>query len=129
MKSLRLEVEVDLGLEYSNNEVTITQEDWSLVIPEDTLTSFIEVLRGMQEEIIKAKAKSGCFSGHQSWSNIVCTSYNKSKRQLKIEFSGSGWYVFDAVPESVWEGISTTESADEYFHANVHGKFSYRKVV
>jgi len=57
MKSLRLEVEVDLGLEYSNNEVTITQEDWSLVIPEDTLSSFIEVLRGMQEEIVKAKIK------------------------------------------------------------------------
>jgi len=103
---------------YQNKELKFAQEILELGIPTFRLTCNTSI--PLEEDGVKHYMKS---------SNIVCTSYNKSKRQLKIEFSGSGWYVYDAVPESVWEGILTAESAGKYFHANIKGKFSYRKVV
>jgi hypothetical protein len=58
MKDLRIKPEVDLELEYADGNVRISQETWSLVVHEDNLSSFIEVLRGMQEQIIEAKVKA-----------------------------------------------------------------------
>jgi hypothetical protein len=47
---------------------------------------------------------------------------------LTIAFHSGGVYEYYAVPYSEYAGLMRASSHGKYFHANIKGRYSYRKV-
>lgn len=47
---------------------------------------------------------------------------------LTICFTSGGKYKYDSIPEDVIDGLWNAESAGQYFHRNIRGKYDAVKV-
>lgn len=60
--------------------------------------------------------------------NILTVGYNEEKRSLVIEFTRGPVYVYDEVPKSVYEGMLTASSPDDYYNDNFKTGYANRRV-
>ena len=59
--------------------------------------------------------------------NIRAIGYDPAHQQLHIQFAAA-LYVFDEVPQTMYECMIDAKSKGSYFHENVKGKYPHRKV-
>jgi hypothetical protein len=62
-------------------------------------------------------------------SNIAGVDYDEWTSTLVIAFNSGGIYEFYRVPRSVYAGLMNASSHGKYFHANIKGQYSYRRVA
>ncbi len=60
--------------------------------------------------------------------NIASVGYDADSQSLEIEFNHGGIYSYAGVPESVYEGMMSTDSKGKYFHANINKVYPYSKL-
>ena len=49
--------------------------------------------------------------------------YDTTTRQLVLTFQNGTIYTYDNVDESVYQGLTTADSAGRFFSANISGRF------
>ena len=54
--------------------------------------------------------------------------YSESTQELATEFRRGGAYMFSGVPKSVYEGLISALSPDDYYSENIKNNYSYRRV-
>ncbi len=54
--------------------------------------------------------------------------YDPERRTLEVEFTSGQVYEYSDVPPEVYAGLLRAESLGQYFHENVRGAFSYRRL-
>lgn len=60
-------------------------------------------------------------------SNISAVGYDGDAKELHVQFSNGGAYVYAGVPDETHAGLMAAESVGKYFHAAIRGKFQGRK--
>jgi hypothetical protein len=63
-----------------------------------------------------------------SSSNLVSVGFDPHQQLLEIEFKAGTVYLYSGVPESIYRGLMGASSHGSYFHANIRGRFPYRRV-
>lgn len=53
--------------------------------------------------------------------------YDPNSKTLEIQFH-NGLYTYSNVPESVYTSLMSAASHGKYFHQNIKGNYSYRKI-
>lgn len=53
--------------------------------------------------------------------------YNGDTNDLTVSFAAGGTYTYSGVPAEVAQGLVAAPSKGKYMHAQILGKFSYRK--
>ena len=61
-------------------------------------------------------------------SMINAAGYNKDKQQLSVKFNDGHVYVFNDVPNRVYERLKSSESAGGYFNKSIRNKYTHEKV-
>ena len=54
--------------------------------------------------------------------------YGYEDRVLTIEFTNGSIYKYNDVPENVYDALMTADSVGSYFHHNIKGKYTAKKV-
>ena len=60
--------------------------------------------------------------------NLWYIGYNQEKKVLMIEFRRGPVYVFNEVPESVYEELLKSDAPDEFFDEKIKNGFKNRRV-
>lgn len=53
----------------------------------------------------------------------------RENNMLTITFTSGGKYKYDSIPEDVIDGLWNAESAGQYFHRNIKGKYVATKLA
>ncbi len=61
-----------------------------------------------------------------SSSDLASVGYENGK--LYISFNSGGLYEYYNVPESVYNGLISAASHGRYFHSNIKGVYSYKRI-
>jgi len=62
-------------------------------------------------------------------SNIIAAGYDKDKKILKITFKNGSSYEYSGVPEIMYNGMFTADSAGKFVRENiVGGKYKFKKL-
>ena len=59
-------------------------------------------------------------------SNIAAVAYHRGK--LRVAFNSGSTYEYDRAPYTLFRELASADSAGQYFHRHVRGKFPYRKL-
>jgi hypothetical protein len=62
-------------------------------------------------------------------SNLAAVDYDEWTSTLVIAFHSGSVYEFYRVPRSEFVGLLNASSNGKYFHANIKGRYSYRRVA
>ena len=62
-------------------------------------------------------------------SNICHVMYDADRQKLSVKFHEGATYVFEGVSRKVFGELVSAESVGKYFSANVHKKYSYKKMA
>lgn len=65
---------------------------------------------------------------HVISSNLESVGYDSSNQILEIRFHSGGVYQYSGVPASVYTGLISASSHGRFFHANIKGRYSYRRI-
>lgn len=60
-------------------------------------------------------------------SNISQVGYDDETKELHVEFSSGGLYVYSGVPREVFEGLISSSSPGSYLHRQVKDVYSARR--
>ncbi|WP_166417453.1 KTSC domain-containing protein [Cochlodiniinecator piscidefendens] len=63
-----------------------------------------------------------------SSSNVSAVGYDSDTSTLQIQFNDGSLYQYFDVPEHIFDGLRTADSAGRYLHQNVKGVFRYSRV-
>ena len=58
--------------------------------------------------------------------NILSAGYDPEKRVMEIAFRG-GVYVYEDVPQEVFDGLVKSSSAGQFFNDNIRFGYRYRR--
>jgi hypothetical protein len=61
-------------------------------------------------------------------SDLKSAGYDPATRTLEIEFHSGGVYQYSGVSEWVYQALMAAPSHGRYFHANIKGRYRYRKL-
>ena len=59
---------------------------------------------------------------------IKSAAYTYSSHTLKLYYASGNGYMYNRVPNHVFEGLRTSESKGKFINKYVLGKYSYRKL-
>ena len=62
-------------------------------------------------------------------SDLSAVDYDEWTGTLVIAFNSGGVYEYYRVPYSEYAGLMNASSHGKYFHANIKGRYSYRRIV
>lgn len=57
-------------------------------------------------------------------SSILAATWDDDSHELTIVFARGRSYVYENVPETVWDGFTSAPSAGQYFHQNIREVYS-----
>lgn len=60
-------------------------------------------------------------------SNIVSTGYNRELHLLYIKFVGGAVYIYDGVPEHIYNSFLSADSHGKFAHAYIYKQYRYRR--
>ena len=60
-------------------------------------------------------------------SNIVSTGYNRQLHLLYIKFAGGAVYIYDGVPEHIYNSFLSADSHGKFAHAYIYKIYRYRR--
>jgi len=63
-----------------------------------------------------------------SSSMIAQAGYEEDSHVLRVEFSDGAVFEYDGVPAAVGRGIFQASSAGRYWHAEIKGRYTHRRV-
>ena len=55
---------------------------------------------------------------------LSAATWNEGTEELTIVFRSGRSYVYQAVPENVWEGFTSASSAGQYFNQNIKDSYA-----
>lgn len=61
-------------------------------------------------------------------SNIDSIGYNKEEQQLFIKFNNGSLYMYNDVPEDVWEDLQNSESKGKFVYYELRNMYDYEKL-
>lgn len=61
-------------------------------------------------------------------SAISSVNYDEDSETLSVQFRDGSLYIYDDVPQEVYEAFITAGSAGTYFNSNIRDEYSYRMV-
>lgn len=61
--------------------------------------------------------------------SLAAVGYDAARSILRLRFRAGGLYEYQAVPQSVWEGLLRAESKSRYFIAEIRGRFPCHRVA
>lgn len=61
-------------------------------------------------------------------SNIAEVNYNESNRSLTVRFHTGGVYLYESVPQKIYEDLINAESVGSYFYKNVRNHYRARRL-
>lgn len=61
-------------------------------------------------------------------SNIAMIGYDDETEELHVKFNSGAEYVYNDVPEEVFEEFLSADSKGQYLNEHIKGKYQYRKV-
>lgn len=61
-------------------------------------------------------------------SNIDSIGYNKEEQQLFIKFNNGSLYMYNDVPEDVWEDLQNSESKGKFVNNELKNVYDYEKL-
>ncbi len=65
---------------------------------------------------------------HVVSSNLNSVGYDPSTRTLEIEFREGDVYVYNNVPQHIYDGLMSASSKGSYHHSHIKNSYSYRKI-
>lgn len=54
--------------------------------------------------------------------------YFKQENKMQVCFTNGSVYEYTSVPESIFDGLKTAESAGKYLNSEVKGKYEYSRI-
>ncbi len=60
--------------------------------------------------------------------DIRSVGYDPATSTLEIEFNSGGVYQYEGVPELVHDALMSAGSKGSYFHADIKGRYPFKKV-
>jgi len=57
-------------------------------------------------------------------SSILSATWDDDSNELTIVFKSGRSYIYENVPETVWDGFTSAGSAGQYFHQNIREVYS-----
>ena len=61
-------------------------------------------------------------------SNIVSIGYSSAKKELEVEFIGSGVYCYSDVEKEIYDNFLKSESKGKFVHSQIRGRYRYEKI-
>ena len=55
--------------------------------------------------------------------------YDPGRQKLWIRFVSGKLYVYEAVPEYIYDGLSTARSQGEYFNLAIRDRYAFQEVI
>ena len=62
-------------------------------------------------------------------SNISRVGYDSSASELYVEFKSGGRYVYEKVPETVFQAMLGAPSAGRFLHQQIKSRYPYRRLA
>tara|TARA_R110000803_G_scaffold25801_3_gene61605 strand:- start:2419 stop:2664 length:246 start_codon:yes stop_codon:yes gene_type:complete len=78
--------------------------------------------------IIKEETKDNKIKHHYSSTNLRSAEYDVSKKELIIEFTKGGKYVYENVPVKEMVALKSATSQGKYFSTNISKSYKYKKI-
>ena len=60
-------------------------------------------------------------------SNVEAIGWDAESQELHVLFLGGGLYVYQEVPDYIFEGLMNAQSKGSYLHREIKGRFQYEK--
>lgn len=61
-------------------------------------------------------------------SNVASVGYDQETQTLEVEFNSGSVYQYFDVPQHVYEGLLTAESAGRFLNAEIKGAYRYARL-
>lgn len=60
-------------------------------------------------------------------SNLVTVGYDTASNTLEVEFQSGNIYQYLGVPETIYQGLMTSDSKGQFFHDQILKEFDFRE--
>lgn len=61
-------------------------------------------------------------------SHLRAVGYDPKDEELRVEFSSGAVFVYEGVPEAVFDGLMSSASKGSYFHGNIRNVYPNHEV-